>query len=1005
MLRKLGLCVAIASSLLVSKVNALGLGEITVKSALNEPLRAEIKLFQVKNLSPLQIKSRMADLNDFALSGLATQRALSGVRFQVRVRPNGTGRIILTSKLPVTEPFMNFLVEVNWPSGRLIREYTLLLDPPANQSVVNNRNFNNNNAASQSSVAKTTPVKVRKKSVTRKASSSKPSVKKGQYYIGPKDTLWEVAIANRPSKRVTPQQMMVLIQRKNPNAFPNGNINVMKARQVIDLPTQAEIDALSVKDAQDEVINQTKLWKSGKLPKIVAQPEKVVDKKSMEAKDKDAKMDKDKKESDKKDSMKDTAKDKEMKDASKGKDYPSMKDESQAAIDAMSTEKGMVDVVTPEQAALNRELQAKAEAMALAASKDSEKIADLLKNNAELDVKLALSQESIDKLERDNEALNEKLNKIIKQLDDMNRLSMLKDEQLAALQVEREDELKEQQAEDKKEMEKSWIDKLLENPIGMAAAGVGWLVAVIAGLFLLLRRKKKEPEEGDAESEAKTEPTVSLPDEVVEEDLKSLEELEAPEEEDSAADDIDDLDLDLDLDLDMDMELDETLEGAGSDLDLDEADDSDDDLAAELEAQLTTDEEEEDDDLDLLEGMDGLDFDLGEADDEEDLVLDAESEPEPEPELDAEQQAMADFEAAMQEQEGGAADEPDPLESAQLPDGLDELALDETLEVEELPEQEAQEEVVDAAAEEVLDELAVDDLQIEMPEEDELQADDELLSSLDEDALTSVEDDELDIADIADEVASIDDLAADDLEVEEALTLEDDDASLDDMLNDLEMMPTDSTEAEPDLEVAQGDVQSDIDDLLEIEMPEDELDTNADSPEIDLDQMMAEPLDGPADEVKQETASEDLSDLEIELVEDDIEADSLDSALEGIDSDEPVEDQIPMDNGLDDLLAVDEPIEASDAPQALSEEVDQLLSSTDDEIALEEVAPVFDADNEEDIDLLAGEDGLRMKLDLARAYVEMGDSQGAKDIISEVMSGGDEEQRAEAQQMLDSLQS
>jgi pilus assembly protein FimV len=995
MLRKLGLCVAIASSLLVSKVNALGLGEITVKSALNQPLRAEIKLFQVKNLSPLQIKSRMADLNDFALSGLATQRALSGVRFQVRVRANGTGRIILTSKLPVTEPFMNFLVEVNWPSGRLIREYTLLLDPPANQSVVNNRNFNNNTGA------KTTPAKVVKKNVSvRKTTSvSRPDVKKGQYYIGPKDTLWEVAIANRPSKRVTPQQMMVLIQRKNPNAFPNANINVMKARQVIDLPTQAEIDALSVKDAQDEVTRQTKLWKSGKLPKVVAQPAKnEADQKSMDAKDKSAKMDKTdakditKKDSNKKDASKDDAKDKEMKDMKaepKEKGDPSMKDESQAAIDAMSTEKGMVDVVTPEQAALNKELQMKAEAMALAASKDSEKIADLLKNNAELDVKLALSQESIDKLERDNEVLNEKLNKIIKQLDDMNRLSMLKDEQLAALQVEREDELKDQQAEDKKEMDKSWLEKLLENPIGMAAAGIGWLVAVLTGLFLLLRRKKKDPQDGDVESEEKTEPSVSLPDEVVEDDLQSLEELEEPVVESNPADDIDDLDLDLDLDLDMDMELDETLEGAGAGLDLDEVDDSDDDLAAELEAQLTTDDDEDDDDLDLLEGMDGLDFDLGEVDDDQaDLELDAE------PELDAEQQAMAEFEAAMQEQES----EPEELDASVEEDVLE---LDEMLEVDDLPVEEVSLEVPDELVEETfdVDELAVDDLEIEMPSQDEPNADDELLAGLgldEADSQTVVEEDELDIADIADEVTSIDEL-----EAEESLTLEeDDDASLDDMLNDLEMSPTESAE-DDQLQMAESDVQSDIDDLLEIEMPDDGQGDAADSSDADLDAMM--------EELTQESsldsnAQGDVSDLEIELVEEDIEDNDLQGALLEIEDDEPEESQIPMDNGLDDLLAAD-PVVDDEAPQALSEEVDQLLSSTDDEIALEEVAPVFDADNEEDIDLLAGEDGLRMKLDLARAYVEMGDSQGAKDIISEVLAAGDEEQRAEAQLMLDSLQS
>jgi pilus assembly protein FimV len=89
----------------------------------------------------------------------------------------------------------------------------------------------------------------------------------------------------------------------------------------------------------------------------------------------------------------------------------------------------------------------------------------------------------------------------------------------------------------------------------------------------------------------------------------------------------------------------------------------------------------------------------------------------------------------------------------------------------------------------------------------------------------------------------------------------------------------------------------------------------------------------------------------------------------------------------------------------LDEELNELLSSTDDDIALDTSAPEFDADNEDNIDLLSGEDGVRMKLDLARAYVEMGDDQGAKDIIDEVMSAGDDEQKSEAQELLASLKS
>ncbi|MCJ8301052.1 MAG: hypothetical protein MJK13_19255, partial [Pseudomonadales bacterium] len=414
MLRKLGLSIAIASALLVSKVNALGLGEIRVKSALNEPLHAEIQLFQVKNLSPLQIKSRMADLNDFALSGLATQRALSDVRFQVRVRPNGTGRIILTSKLPVTEPFMNFLVEVNWPSGRLIREYTLLLDPPSYRAQQNNRNFNADDSLAKVKTVARKPV--RKTSVRKVPANLK--LTKGQYYIRSKDTLWDIAVANRPNKRVTSQQMMVLIQRKNPQAFPNANINVMTANVVIDLPTQAEIDAFGAKEANAEVQRQTKLWKSGNLPKVVVQKPKpaAASEKTAEAlarAESDAATAKTLQ-----GAADEAAAQGEKANAAKQAAKPEMAEGKVAADGKVLTgENGMLNVLSAEEEAARKELQTKAEALALAAGKDSEKIEQLLKSNAELDVKLALSQESIDRLERDNADLNSKLDTIAKQLE------------------------------------------------------------------------------------------------------------------------------------------------------------------------------------------------------------------------------------------------------------------------------------------------------------------------------------------------------------------------------------------------------------------------------------------------------------------------------------------------------------------------------------------------------------------------------------------------------------
>ncbi|MCJ8340130.1 MAG: hypothetical protein MJK10_16815 [Pseudomonadales bacterium] len=954
MLRKLGLSIAIASALLVSKVNALGLGEIRVKSALNEPLHAEIQLFQVKNLSPLQIKSRMADLNDFALSGLATQRALSDVRFQVRVRPNGTGRIILTSKLPVTEPFMNFLVEVNWPSGRLIREYTLLLDPPSYRAQQNKRNFNADDSSAKVKTVARKPV--RKASVKKVPANLK--LTKGQYYIRSKDTLWDIAVANRPNKRVTSQQMMVLIQRKNPQAFPNANINVMTANVVIDLPTQAEIDAFGAKEANAEVQRQTKLWKSGNLPKVVVQKPKpaTASEKTAEAlakaesdaataKTQQAAADEAAAQSEKATATKQAVKPEAA--MAEGK--------STADGKPVTGEKGMLNVLSAEEEAARKELQTKAEALALAAGKDSEKIEKLLKNNAELDVKLALSQESIDRLERDNADLNSKLDTIAKQLEDINRLIMLKDEQLAVLQDEQQLANQQQNMKDQQQSEQSWLDKILADPLAAAAAAGGWLLSILIGLLLLLRRRRKD----EPVDEEKSEPSISLPDEVIDDQLQELDEVEDPAGFDDGAD-LDDLivtgevdDLDLDLDLDMDMDLDESLEGTvvpGID-ELEGIDE--DDLAAELEAQLNTSIDDDDDDLEMLEGIDSLEFDLGESDI-------------PESELDeitdSQEQALAELAASIEDDQAEDAGD-------ELPESLD-------LESSGMPE--IDQEPIDSFKK-------GDELEIEVSDEQELP--DEVVDD------TTVEELEVDISEISDTVTSLDEL-----EALEGLNLEIDEDAL--------------TEEEL---------------TLELDLPEPEaVDERVD--EISLeDELLAAAAEGDAEEpedakldassegaVNSETEDLAAADASVQL-EDEAQELSLDSAVTDI---EEEEQQIPMDDALGDVLEVsaaddqgneleldvDEPKAEVDA-EALEEQLDELLNSTDDEIALDSIEPEFDTDNEEDIDLLLGEDGVQMKLDLARAYIEMGDADGAREIIAEVKQDGDQTQQQEAEKLLKSIES
>ena len=122
---------------------ALGLGNIEVNSTLNEPLRARINLsaLQVGDLDGMQV--RLASAEQFKRAGIQRPFQLSKLRFKAVEGSDGGGHITVTTRDPVVEPFLNFLVEVAWPRGRIVREYTILLDPPVYGAAISTREKKN----------------------------------------------------------------------------------------------------------------------------------------------------------------------------------------------------------------------------------------------------------------------------------------------------------------------------------------------------------------------------------------------------------------------------------------------------------------------------------------------------------------------------------------------------------------------------------------------------------------------------------------------------------------------------------------------------------------------------------------------------------------------------------------------------------------------------------------------------------------------------------------------
>ncbi|KAB2921594.1 MAG: pilus assembly protein FimV, partial [Dechloromonas sp.] len=127
--RAAALAVASCLSLAPWIAHAAGLGKITVLSGLGQPLRAELEVSANRD-ELAGMTARLAPQEVFRQAGVDFSSALLDLRFVVERRANGQAVVKITSGKPVNEPFLDFLVELNWPAGRLVREYTFLLDPP-----------------------------------------------------------------------------------------------------------------------------------------------------------------------------------------------------------------------------------------------------------------------------------------------------------------------------------------------------------------------------------------------------------------------------------------------------------------------------------------------------------------------------------------------------------------------------------------------------------------------------------------------------------------------------------------------------------------------------------------------------------------------------------------------------------------------------------------------------------------------------------------------------------
>ena len=247
--RKLVLAIAAASALSSGMAHALGLGELTLKSTLNQPLVAEIELLDVKELTAAEVVPSLASPEDFAKAGVDRQAFLNDLTFTPVLNASGKSILRVTSSKPLSEPMVKFLVQVMWPNGRLLRDYSVLLDPSK---------FSPQTAEAAAQPAPTPGV------TAPVTGATKPT----QYTTTPRDTLWEIAAKARNGGSI--QQTMLAIQALNPDAFIDGNINRLKTGQVLRLPDQVQSTSLPQPKAIAEVAAQNTAWRQGR--RYVAKP-------------------------------------------------------------------------------------------------------------------------------------------------------------------------------------------------------------------------------------------------------------------------------------------------------------------------------------------------------------------------------------------------------------------------------------------------------------------------------------------------------------------------------------------------------------------------------------------------------------------------------------------------------------------------------------------------------------------------------------------------------------
>ena len=252
---------------------ALALGRVTVQSALGEPLRAEIDLPQITPAEAETLRATPASPDVFRAQGMEFTPTMNNLQIQLQRRPDGTAVLRLSSDRPVNEPFLDLVLDANWGTGRIVRSYTMLFDPPTlrRPAPAVTASPQISSPPTQQSPAVRAPVAPRSSEIvsapapapaaTRPAAPRPAAVPRTApadgVTVASGDTAGRIANAYRPAS-VSLDQMLVAMMRANPNAFIQGNVNRLKAGAVLQMPDQAAAQATPAPEARQILAAQAR---------------------------------------------------------------------------------------------------------------------------------------------------------------------------------------------------------------------------------------------------------------------------------------------------------------------------------------------------------------------------------------------------------------------------------------------------------------------------------------------------------------------------------------------------------------------------------------------------------------------------------------------------------------------------------------------------------------------------------------------------------------------------